>query len=178
MTKLFAIALLPLCLLPACVDGRGSPPSADAAAPAVPDTYAGRGETSTQDQGTDEESTHDAQDAVEVIHEYYRAIAERDFDRAYRAWGSAGPPEQTRESFEAGFADTKSAEVRTGEPSRVEPAAGSRYVQVPVTIVSTTTSGAVQRFEGTYTLRRSVVDGAPPSDRTWHLHRASIRAVP
>lgn len=120
-------------------------------------------------------AAEDPEDAVAVVRDYYDAISARDFDRAYRYWGGAGPPGQTRESFEAGFADTKAVEVRTGAPSRVEPAAGSRYVEVPVTITATTTSGAVQRFEGTYTVRRSVVDGASPSQRSWHLSNAKIR---
>jgi hypothetical protein len=114
-------------------------------------------------------------DAVAVIDDYYRAINARDFERAYRAWGDSGPPGQTLDQFIAGFADTQSVDVKTGAPSRVEGAAGSRYVTVPVTIVATTRDGATQRFEGTYSLRRSVVDGATAAQRAWHIHRAEIR---
>ncbi len=119
----------------------------------------------------------DAQAAVAVVHDYYDAIASHDFERAYGYWGSSGPPGQTPERFAAGFNGTASVRVTTGTPSRVEPAAGSRYVDVPVTILSTTKTGEMQRFEGTYTLRRTVVDGAPASERNWHLYRASIRRV-
>lgn len=113
-------------------------------------------------------------EAAAKIHEYYAAIAARDYERAYRCWGSSGPPGQSLESFAAGFADTKSVEVKTGAPSRIEGAAGSQYVEVPVTIVAKTTTGQTQRFTGHYTLRRAMVDGAPPSDRQWHLYRAEI----
>ena len=117
---------------------------------------------------------NDSDDAVEVVNAYYRAISARDFRRAYQLWGPSGPPDQTLEEFTRGFADTASVRVETGEPSRVEPAAGSRYIDVPVRIFAETKSGEKQSFEGIYTLRRSVVDGASPEQQRWHLYRASI----
>lgn len=110
-----------------------------------------------------------------VLEDYYRAISARDYKRAYRAWGENGPPGQDYETFVKGFEHTASVAVKTGTPSRVEAAAGSRYVTVPVTITATTTSGEREGFEGTYTLRRSVVDGATDAQRRWHLYKASIR---
>lgn len=112
--------------------------------------------------------------AVQVVQDYYRAIDARDYERAYRYWGDSGPPGQTFRTFVAGFANTESVTVRTGMPSRLEGAAGSRYVDVPVTILARTKSGQSERFEGTYTVRRSVVDGATPAQRRWHLDRAAI----
>lgn len=119
----------------------------------------------------------DAQAAVAVIQDYYAAISSRDYDRAYDQWGESGPPGQSREQFAAGFAHTKSVRVTTGAPSRIEGAAGSRYVDVPVTIVATTDNDGTQSFEGTYTLRRAVVDGASAAQRRWHFYRASIREI-
>lgn len=124
-----------------------------------------------------DENSDDAQAAVAVLHDYYDAISAHDYERAYRHWGASGPPGQTLRSFTAGFADTASVEAKTGTPSRVEPAAGSRYIEIPVTIVATTEAGHAQRFNGTYTLRRTVVDGAPESERKWHLYRASIHVA-
>ena len=117
---------------------------------------------------------NDSDDAVEVVNAYYRAISARDFRRAYGLWGPNGAPEQTLDEFTRGFADTASVRVETGEPSRVEPAAGSRYIEVPVKIFAVTKSGERQQYEGTYTLRRTVVDGAAPEQQRWHLYRASI----
>jgi len=54
---------------------------------------------------------------------------------------------------------------------------GSRYVEIPVRITAVTTDGARQAFIGTYTLRRSVVDGATPEQRAWRIHSAKIRPV-
>lgn len=119
----------------------------------------------------------DIQAAIDVVHQYYQAISSGEFERAYRYWGESGPPGQTLQSFVAGFRETASVQAKTHVPSRIEPAAGSRYIEVPVTIIATTKDGRLQRYEGTYTLRRTVVDGAPPSAREWHLYRASIREV-
>jgi len=116
--------------------------------------------------------------AVAVIVDYYRAIAAHDYERAYRLWGTGGPPGQTLESFTKGFADTASVTVAAGTPSRIDAAAGSRYIDIPVTVTAKTTAGQTQRFTGTYILRRSVVDGATPSQRAWHLYRASLKAAP
>lgn len=113
-----------------------------------------------------------AERAVAVVRDYYRAIDAREFRKAYAMWDGSGPPGQTFEQFEAGFADTKSVRVETGSPSRVEAAAGSRYVEVPVTIVATKNDGSTERFGGAYTLRRSVVEGGSPE---WRLYRGEIR---
>jgi hypothetical protein len=112
--------------------------------------------------------------AVAVLREYYEAIDARDYKRAYSAWGSHGPPGQSLEEFKRGFADTNSVRVETGVASRMGAAAGSRYIEVPVTIVATTTLGDERRYQGTYTLRRVVVDGAPEAARKWHIDRAEI----
>ena len=119
----------------------------------------------------------DAEAAADVVRAYYRAIAARDYARAFAMWGSSGPPEQTQEAFAAGFADTATVDVKIGTLSRIEGAAGSRYITVPVTITATTRDGTKQRFEGTYTLRRAMVEGAPAADRRWHLYKAEIRGM-
>ncbi|HEX2835243.1 MAG TPA: hypothetical protein VHW00_19675 [Thermoanaerobaculia bacterium] len=119
--------------------------------------------------------SNDSDAAVAIVRAYYDAINAGDFDAAYDFWGTTGPPDQDRATFVRGFENTKSVQVTTGAPSRIEGAAGSRYIDVPVTIVATTKSGNVQRFSGSYTLRRSVVDGATARERRWHLYRASIR---
>jgi hypothetical protein len=116
--------------------------------------------------------------AVEALRSYYDAISARDYERAYRQWGPSGPPNQTLEEFARGFAETESVVLTTGTPSRVEGAAGSRYVEIPVTVTSRTKAGENQRFEGSYTMRRVVVDGAPAAERRWHIHRAAVRRQP
>jgi hypothetical protein len=59
----------------------------------------------------------------------------------------------------------------------MEAAAGSRFIQVPVTIEATTRDGGTQRYSGTYTLRRAMVDGATPEQRAWRIASASLRPM-
>jgi hypothetical protein len=121
-----------------------------------------------------------AQDAVAVIDAYYAAINGRDYDHAYRYWSGEGSASgQSLEQFTKGFTGTAAVEIRTGPPGRVDPAAGSRYVEIPIEITATTTAGETQRFRGHYVLRRSVVDGATAEQRQWRIASAKIsRAQP
>jgi hypothetical protein len=112
--------------------------------------------------------------AVAVVHAYFQAITSRDYERAYRFWGESGPPGQSLQEFARGFAATESVRVVTGPPSRIDPAAGSRFIEVPVEIFAQTTGGEEQHFTGKYILRRAVVDGASPAQRRWHFTRAEI----
>lgn len=116
-----------------------------------------------------------AAEAAAVIRRYYEAIAARDFRRAYALWAGGGAASgQSFEEFAAGFARTARVEVEVGEPGRVEGAAGSRYVEIPVVIRAETADGEAQRFEGSYTLRRGVVDGASEEERHWRIHAADV----
>jgi len=119
-----------------------------------------------------------AADAVSVIRAYYQAINERRYHDAYRCWASEGASSgKTLESFQAGFERTVSVEVTVGEPGRVDGAAGSRYVEIPVRLTAVETGGMRHEFAGSYTLRRSVVDGATPDQRAWRIYSARIRAT-
>lgn len=116
--------------------------------------------------------------ATDVIRRYYAAIGARDYATAYDLWGDNGAASgQQLEEFIAGFAETATVDVDVGEPSGIEPAAGSRYVSVPVVIRASTNAGQAQRFEGTYTLRQSVADGATIRERQWLIYSADIRQV-
>ncbi|CCF85859.1 exported hypothetical protein [Nitrolancea hollandica Lb] len=113
--------------------------------------------------------------AVQVIRVYYQAINEGDFERAYHQWGDGGAASnQTLDQFRRGFDQTDHVVVEIGQPGRIEGAAGSRYIEIPVTITATMKDGQVQHFSGSYTLRRSVVEGATPEQQTWRFYTAHI----
>ncbi len=125
------------------------------------------------------DSATSAAAAADVIRRYYAAIEAGDYPRAYRLWGNGGESSgQTLEGFTRGFDETAHVEADVGAPGRVEGAAGSRYVDVPVEVRATTTAGEHQRFRGTYTLRRTVIEGSTPAMRRWHITSADIRQVP
>lgn len=113
-------------------------------------------------------------DAVDVVRRYYTALKARDFRTAYELWENNGVATgQSFQDFAASLSRNAPVTVEVGAPGRVEPAAGSRYVTVPV-ILRAVENGEEQRFEGTYTLRRSVVDGATADQRHWRIYSASI----
>lgn len=114
-----------------------------------------------------------AREAMETIQRYYSAISAGDYDSAHRLWsGEGGASGQSREQFASGFADTADVRVHMMEPDRVEGAAGSRYIRVPVTITSTRRDGSTAQFTGSYILRQ-------PSDGSggWTIDSADLREV-
>jgi hypothetical protein len=119
------------------------------------------------------------QEAVQVIRDYYNAIDRRDYTQAYSAWeGEGTASQQSFEQFKQGFATTASTAVEVGQPGRLEGAAGSSYVEIPVTVTAVTTNGTPQRFRGTYVLRRvNDVSGSTLEQRRWHLHSANLTQV-
>ena len=120
------------------------------------------------------------EDAVAVIRNYYEAINSGDFNRAYALWSDEGRASgKSPQQFAAGFADTTGVSVEMQAPGNVDAAAGSRYIEVPVTITATHRDGSQHRFTGKYVLRRAMVDGATPEQRQWRIASADLgEAVP
>ena len=117
-----------------------------------------------------------AEAAAAVLHDYYDAIAARRYEQAYRLWWNGGRASgQTFEQFRNGFAETTRVEATIEPPGRIEGAVGSRYVDVPVAVRARTRSGEPQCFAGSYTLRRSEVDGAGEEQRRWRIYSAALR---
>jgi hypothetical protein len=130
---------------------------------------------SAYDAGPRPTDSTSASAAADVLGRYYASINARDFGRAYALWGDEGAAsKQTPAEFAAGFAQTARSQIEIGEPGRIEGAAGSRYMMVPVVVRAVTKRGEEQRFSGTYTLRRSVVEGASPQAQRWHIYAADL----
>jgi len=141
--------------------------------PAVPRPGSGQTPAATDTPPPRPES---ADGAASVVRAYYRAIDERRYSDAYRLWESDGAASgKSLEAFRDGFRGTASVAVVVGTPGRIDGAAGSRYIEIPVRITAVTTDGAHQALAGAYTLRRSVVDGATSEQRAWRIHSATIR---
>jgi hypothetical protein len=88
-----------------------------------------------------------------VIQNYYDAINNGNYAKAYTYWDNLGRiSNQSFAQFRTGFASTKSVVVRLGVPV-ASGAAGSTYVDIPTTVNATQTDGTVRNFRGTYTLR-------------------------
>ncbi|MCL1635206.1 hypothetical protein M2650_11280 [Luteimonas sp. SX5] len=118
------------------------------------------------------------EDAIAVVRDYYDSINSGSFARAYSLWSDGGRSSgQSPEQFAAGFAETAKVDVEIQQPGRVDAAAGSRYIEVPVAISATRKDGSVRKYVGAYTLRRAVVDGASAEQRAWRIGSADIREV-
>ncbi|HZV23818.1 MAG TPA: hypothetical protein VFF93_08620 [Luteimonas sp.] len=115
------------------------------------------------------------QDAVAVIRDYYAAIEQHDYAHAWSLWSDGGRSSgQTAQQFADGFASTAHVVVQPGAPGRLDAAAGSRYIEVPVTVEAAQRDGSVRRYAGSYTLRRAVVDGATAEQRAWRIASANL----
>ena len=118
-----------------------------------------------------------AEDAVQLIRNYYRWINQKKYQGAFNIWEKRedgyAVNGQSFDNFAGGFSDTASVSVEFGAPSEIEGAAGSSYIDVPVVILAMTKSGQAQKFAGVYTMRSSNMAG----DRSWYIYSAKVRKV-
>jgi hypothetical protein len=118
-----------------------------------------------------------AQDAVQLIRNYYRWINQKKYEAAFGIWEKREDGNATNgqsfEKFENGFGDTAAVSVEIGEPGEIEGAAGSNYIEIPVVISAKTKSGQAQKFAGTYTMRSSNM----ADDKSWYIYSAKVRKV-
>jgi hypothetical protein len=87
---------------------------------------------------------------VEVLESLYSAVNLKQYARAYSYWEDSDTL-PVFSDFEAGYANTDTVELTTGEVS-IDPGAGQLYFAVPVTLDVTTTDGGAQIFAGCYVL--------------------------
>jgi hypothetical protein len=120
-----------------------------------------------------------AESAVELVQSHYRKISEKRFQEAYNDWADSGKASgKSYIAFLNGYVQTPRVEVTTGTPGRIEGAAGSRFVTVPVRVAAYKPDGGREDFAGSYVLRYSVVEGANPRWQ-WRLYEAKLeRATP
>jgi hypothetical protein len=118
-----------------------------------------------------------AQGAAAVIRHYYADLDRGDFRAAYARWGNDG--EDSRQSFadfKRGFAETASTSVEIDGRGEGGGAAGSIYIDIPVTVHATLKDGTRQLFTGHYTLRRvNDVPGSTQAQRRWRLYSADLK---
>jgi hypothetical protein len=163
-----------LALSAGCAGGARDRPDSATRAPEAAD----RAADSTASAPSSVDSAASAASAVAVVRDYYDAIRARDYPRAYALWEDAERATgQSLEDFRRGFAQTVSVELTVGTPSRVEGAAGSRYVDVPVEVAAAQRDGTMRHFRGRYTLRRVVVPGATTAQQSWRLYSAHLAPV-
>jgi hypothetical protein len=141
-----------------------------------PASQPGAGPTQASSESAAPADSDSPEGAASVVRAYYRDINERQYEHAYRLWASDGAASgKGLDTFRGGFDSTASVGVELGTPGPMGAAAGSRYVEIPVRITAVATDGGRRVFSGSYTLRRSVVDGATADQRAWRIYSAKIR---
>lgn len=107
-----------------------------------------------------------------VTSEYMMALLRRDFARAASLWVE-GATEGAGDSaaFRRAHGDTTFTSYEGGVAGRIEAAAGSHYVKVPVVARGTVPDRPPLLLHGIVTLRRSMVDGATAEQRQWRIMR-------
>lgn len=121
-----------------------------------------------------------AEAAARLVERYYALLGAGRYREARRLWSDGGAASgMDAEQFARSFGRYATLRADVGAPGRVEGAAGSRYVVVPVRL-----SGQLRdrhapfATQGSVTLRRAVVDGASPDQRAWHIHSADLKLQP
>lgn len=115
----------------------------------------------------------DRSSAATVVKSFYNAINRREFSRAWSYFGETKPSADF-ESFVAGYEDTKSVRVVTGEAS-VEGAAGSTFFNIPVAIAATGADDNERVFAGCYTARLANPAIQEPPFAGLHLERGALK---
>jgi hypothetical protein len=111
--------------------------------------------------------------AVAVLKDYFRLMAERKFVEAHKLWTG---DELSDGAFADRFSRFRTYRGDIGESGRVEGAAGSLYVEIPVTVTGTLNGGEDFRQRGTFTLRRANdVPGATAEQLQWRIYRTDLR---
>jgi hypothetical protein len=95
----------------------------------------------------------DRSDPVALLRSLFNAINRHEYLRAFSYW-KEGSDVGTFEDFEAGYAETATVELETGEPVS-DAGAGQFNYLVPVTLHVETTTGEQQVFVGCYALHIS-----------------------
>src|SRR5690606_5897910 len=121
-----------------------------------------------------------AQGAADVLQTYFALIGEQKFTEAYRLWGEDGAASGRSEAdFVTGFEAYRTYNAQIGAPGRVEGAAGSLYVEVPVVIYGRRMTGEEVRQHGTAQLRRvHDVPGSTPEQRRWRIVKLDLQPSP
>lgn len=108
---------------------------------------------------------------------YFDKINQRHYRDAFQVWertGGRNAAGQNEEQFKAGFAQTRHIAVQVGPEGEGEGAAGSVYMELDVKLTASLRSGRKQIFVGTYTMRKSNVDGGHPD---WQIYRAEMKKM-
>ena len=119
-----------------------------------------------------------AQGAGNVLQTYYALMADKKYGEAWNLWAAGS---ETRQQSAADFARSYDAfatyNANIGAPGKLEGAAGSVFVKVPVQVYARRRDGMSVNLVGSATLRRSNgVPGATKEQLAWRIQSIDVAA--
>lgn len=121
-----------------------------------------------------------AQGAGQVVQSYFALIEQGRYAEAWRLWGEDGRASGMSEAeFAASFGRYREYHAQIGAPGRIEGAAGSLYVEIPVQAYGRLANGEPFNMLGPVRLRRvNDVPGSTDAQRRWHIVESGLRPRP
>jgi len=121
-----------------------------------------------------------AQGAANVVQTYYALIESGKYADAWRLWADGGRASgMSAEAFAASFGKYRDYHAQIGAPGRIEGAAGSAYVEIPVQPYGRLQSGEEFHMAGPLRLKRcNDVPGCTEEQRKWRIVESGIRPRP
>lgn len=119
-----------------------------------------------------------AQGAANVLRTYFALLEQARYREARNLWSDSGRSTGTSaDAFAGTFDEYQEYHATIGAPGRIEGAAGSLYVDMPVQLYGRLANGEPFRMRGSATLRRAnEVPGSTVEQRKWRI--ASIEVSP
>lgn len=120
------------------------------------------------------------QGAANVVQTYYALIGEGKYAEAWKLWGNDGKAsgQPTADAFAASFGKYSEYRANIGAPGREDAGAGQRYVTVPVQPYARLKDGKAAYWIGSVVLHRTVMDGAPASEKAWQIQSIDLKPAP
>ncbi len=117
--------------------------------------------------------------ARRVAETYFSFLEQQRSEQAYALWtgmGAGAGMDMDMERFAGGFDAYSEYQAETGEPGRLEGAAGSLYIDMPVEITGRMAADNSEfRRTGKITLKRSNdVPGATEEQRQWRIYQVRM----
>jgi hypothetical protein len=115
-----------------------------------------------------------AEDAAQIVQSYFALIEAGKYRQAWALWSNDSKTSgKTANAFAESFNRYAEYHAEIGAPGRIEGAAGSLYVDVPIVAYGRLTSGIPFKRKGMVTLRRcNDVPGCTAEQREWRISAA------
>jgi hypothetical protein len=125
-------------------------------------------------------SADSAQGAADVVQTYYALLGQGRHRDAWRLWANGGEASgMSADAFAASFDRYREYHAQIGAPGRIEGAAGSAYVEVPVAVYGRLRDGGTVNMAGPVRLRRcNDVPGCSFEQRKWRIADSGVRPRP